>query len=955
MKLHHAANRIITLSLLICLLCIAATAGGKSSREKKKPHAVEGIIDLRGWDFRKDGPVHLDGQWEFCRDRLLDPSGFTGRADRKNCGFITVPGLWKHSTVNGECLPGRGKATYRFKILSGPDTGAKTLTVSRVYSAYRLWFNGTLVGEFGKPDGSLKAREDYVFIHNRGVASFALKEGMNELLVHVFNNEYESGGIDRPVKLEDARAAAKRESNRNRTDMIVIGLLLFASIYNILLYHFRKKDASPLYIGLFSLLWAINTYNLQSPILSGVLSRLGNPFLIDYLTIVVEMALCLMFIKSLFPDEFSTFILRLFQVLAVAVMVALLFAGFRVSEKIMNIFFMCCTLILAYNVYVFYNAVSKRREDAVLFFIGFAPLMLGGVNNILYAMWIIDTGNVLHYGVVFFCLMTSMVISRRFARALVRVEELSRDLAEKNLSLRKMDRLKDSFLAGTSHELRTPLHGMIGLSESIIEGAAGSLPAGTVEDLSLIASNGHRLAHMVNDLLDMAKIQQYDLDLNPRPVNLRQVSETVVRLTQPLVGDKPLEIRNNISPDLPPARADEDRIRQVLYNLVGNAVKFTNRGEIELSAKIVGWDGASGDNGAGRMIEISVADTGIGIPDEYKEEIFEAYRQLDDGDTRVYPGTGLGLAITRRIVELHNGTIHVASRDHGGSVFSFTLPLATGQVIETGDEIVIEGGSDPSREDVDLPAGAIPDGTADSVFEHNPVLLVVDDDPVNIRVIRNYFEMKRCVVKAAPDGISALDLIEKDDSIGLVLLDIMMPGMSGYEVCRRIRARRKPEELPVIMLTAKNMMADIDAAFEAGANDFIVKPFRMSELLARVVTMLTQKKIRKSAAGGITIRSRDRVHTLSFEEIVYITSHQKNTVLHTVERDIEAPVLMKEIIDRLPPDIFVRIHKSHVINIRYIRSVSHVLSGRYRVSLRDEDDTVLPVGPAFLESLRKKM
>ncbi len=164
-----------------------------------------------------------------------------------------------------------------------------------------------------------------------------------------------------------------------------------------------------------------------------------------------------------------------------------------------------------------------------------------------------------------------------------------------------------------------------------------------------------------------------------------------------------------------------------------------------------------------------------------------------------------------------------------------------------------------------------------------------------------------------------------------------------------------PSDLPVIMLTAKNAMADIDAAFEAGANDYLVKPFRISELLARTATMLRLRSVRKAPAEGITIRSRYGAHSFSFSEIIYIASHMKNTVLHTLDRDIEVSVLLKDLVDRLPPDLFVRIHKRHVVNIRYVRSVSHVLSGRYRVSLRDEDDTVLPVGSAFLESLRKRI
>jgi two-component system sensor histidine kinase ChiS len=186
---------------------------------------------------------------------------------------------------------------------------------------------------------------------------------------------------------------------------------------------------------------------------------------------------------------------------------------------------------------------------------------------------------------------------------------------------------------------------------------------------------------------------------------------------------------------------------------------------------------------------------------------------------------------------MHGGTIGVSSGKNGGSVFSFTLPVSAEQVADARSEIIIGG--------MGFAAGPDSGGTGErerlyravndeSVFENNPAFLVVDDDPVNVRIIKNYFETKKCIVRTAHDGISALDIIDRDGSINLVLLDIMMPGMSGFEVCRRIRSSRSPEELPVIMLTAKNMMSDIDAAYEAGANDYIVKPFSISEILARV-------------------------------------------------------------------------------------------------------------------------
>ncbi len=200
----------------------------------------------------------------------------------------------------------------------------------------------------------------------------------------------------------------------------------------------------------------------------------------------------------------------------------------------------------------------------------------------------------------------------------------------------------------------------------------------------------------------------------------------------------------------------------------------------------------------------------------------------------------------------------MASGTGGGSVFSFTLPVSRVYASLEGDTIIIESLVDEFSDEEAFERPGASAEMNDVIFENNPVFLVVDDDPVNIRVIRNYFESRKCVVKTATDGMGALEIIDHDDSIDLVLLDIMMPVMSGYEVCRRIRERRSPEELPVIMLTAKNMLADINAAFEAGANDYIVKPFRIRELLARVSTMLKLRNIRKSAAEGLTIRDRNR-------------------------------------------------------------------------------------------------
>jgi two-component system, sensor histidine kinase ChiS len=951
MTFNVLIKKITALSAPCCiiLLCIACST---DPSEKKRPLAVQGTIDLRNWDFERDGAISLNGEWEFYWDRILAPSDFRDGGGRNVCGCISVPGTWKKSMVNGMNLPGKGRATYRLIMLSGPDAREKSLTIHRIFSAYDLWVNGVLVDKKGETGRAPKSREDYIYIHNKKITSFTLHGGVNEIILHVYNDGYDSGGIDRALRLGDGEITARREFNRYTVNMVTVGLLLFGAIFNILFYFFRREDIAPLSIGMASLAWAVNAYNIQSPILPDGLAYPGNPFFINYCTVILGSVFCMMIIRSLFPDDFSTRILRAMQFISLLFIVLLFFAGFSMAERIFTVYFIVTIFFVFYGTYVFIRTIINRRHDAMLFFIGFLPLFAGGVNNILYVRWIIDTGNVLHFSMVIFCVTSTLVVSRRFSRALGTVERLSRDLEEKNVSLRKLDRLKDRLLANTSHELRTPLHGMIGLSESMLEDAAGSLPPKARENLSLIVSSGHRLANMVNDLLDMAKIQDKGLTLNLRPLDLHALSGMVVKLSLPLIGGKPVEIINGIGPEISAVHADEDRIRQVFSNLIGNAIKFTNRGTIELSARVIGREDAAGN---GEMVEVSVADTGIGVPVEYREKIFDVYQQVDGSDTRTYPGTGLGLAIAKQIVELHNGTIRAVSRLGGGSVFSFTLPVSHEPVRDNHDTITIEIMDDALPEGDEHGRTRLPAGDGDSIFEGNPVFLVVDDDPVNIRVLQNYFESKRCVVKTATDGVGALEIIGSEDRVDLVLLDIMMPGMSGYEVCRRIRATRTTEELPVIMLTAKNMMSDIDAAFEAGANDYLMKPFHVNELLARTGTMLKLRNVRRSAAGGITLRGGNSAYSLKFSEIYYITSHSKSSVIHTAGDDIELPVMLKEIIDRLPPDLFVRIHKSHIVNVNYVESMSHVLSGRYRVRLRDDDETELPVGTAFLEALRKKI
>jgi signal transduction histidine kinase/CheY-like chemotaxis protein/class 3 adenylate cyclase/ligand-binding sensor domain-containing protein len=429
--------------------------------------------------------------------------------------------------------------------------------------------------------------------------------------------------------------------------------------------------------------------------------------------------------------------------------------------------------------------------------------------------------------------------------------------------LRQVDKLKDQFLANTSHELRTPLNGIVGLSESLLEKIHSETEK---EDLELIISSGRRLSNLVNDILDFSRLKEHDLQLNLQPVDIRTISELCLRLNRHLVQDKKVELVNHIPENLSYCLADENRLQQILQNLVANALKFTKEGKITIDAQEV----------EGMMI-ISVTDTGIGIEKDKQSVIFKEFEQADGSIGREFGGTGLGLSITKYLVELHGGNIGVVSEPGKGSIFSFTIPIALSapkspgasaeqlQRSREGDFLKVDENQPSFFEEDQQNISASPGRTREkeripsNIIAHqsphidntrnnkkSPLgdlgakrhILVVDDEPVNLKVLKNHLEREGYAVTLAHDGQEALDLLEQENHFHLVLLDVMMPRISGYEVCQKIRQRHLSSALPVIMVTAKNQVNDLLEGFDLGANDYIVKPFSRDELLARVKAQL---------------------------------------------------------------------------------------------------------------------
>ena len=443
--------------------------------------------------------------------------------------------------------------------------------------------------------------------------------------------------------------------------------------------------------------------------------------------------------------------------------------------------------------------------------------------------------------------------------------------------LRKVDKLKDDFLANTSHELRTPLNGIIGLSESLLDGAAGELNEQQVFNLDLIVGSGRRLAYLVDDILDFSKLKNSSMELRFKPVDLRTMTEVVLTLSKPLVGKKDVQLINEIGSELPPVKADENRLLQIMHNLVGNAIKFSQKGQVKVSAILK-------DN----QTTVYVRDTGIGIGEDHLESIFEHFTQVLSSDFSA-GGAGLGLAVTKQLVELHGGQIGVVSAPGEGSTFTFTLEALPDETAEQTEPSRLQSPIRPQLEEITLPPRPdfeLPASTSktDSIFH----ILIVDDEPVNRQVLTNHLSLRNYVIHEAANGSEALSILVDNPVVDMVLLDIMMPAMSGYQVCRELRAHRAMHDLPIIFLTAKNQLSDLVNGFESGANDYMTKPISKNELLSRVETHLRLLDITRTLEQKVSERTNElaeRNDELETLDRIVKTLNQKMTlsrVLHAV-------------------------------------------------------------------------
>jgi PAS domain S-box-containing protein len=393
------------------------------------------------------------------------------------------------------------------------------------------------------------------------------------------------------------------------------------------------------------------------------------------------------------------------------------------------------------------------------------------------------------------------------------------ELSMANAELARAARLKDEFLASMSHELRTPLNGILGMSEGLQEHVYGPLNPDQQATLRDIEECGRHLLSLINDILDVAKIEAGKIEFDPGPVAVAQLCQASLRLVKESAQKKKLVLSLHIDESVGFLVSDERRLKQVLVNLLSNAVKFTpENGEVGLD--VVG-------DRARQEVSFTVRDTGIGIHPEDLPRLFQPFVQLDSRLSREYQGSGLGLVLVKRLTTLLGGTTLVDSRPGLGSRFTIVLPWIEESTITEGEDGLVDGTD-----------GVLFVGEDESAAK--PLILVVVDNPINAKGLSEYLRFKGLRVEWASNALDGIALAERLQP-SLVVMDIQMPGIDGLEAIRRIRLLPTIREIPIIALTALAMPGDRERCLNEGATEYITKPIVLSDFFGLIVSLLHRK------------------------------------------------------------------------------------------------------------------
>lgn len=770
--------------------------------------AVQGHADLSQWDFRQREIVFLNGEWELFPQGLFQPAELAVQA----ADFIQVPGHWNQRSAR-DVQPLRGNATYRLtvKLADSQSQAPLALKIQNVWMAHRLFINGVMVKEMGLP---AESREEYKAGNIPYVIPLEPAEEL-ELVLQISNQIYYTGGVAHPIQLGYREAIEFNSMLSVGSDMTLFFIFILFGLYHLHMYQMRNKESTYLFSGL--CLIAVSLFFLTSG--EKLLLRLAEevPFeaahKLQSFSLPVSMAILSLFIRSLEPGLVKPKLLGVLLAPIIAYLGFVIVTPYHFYTWAEPYFIVYPAMLLFFLAIRFSYLLVKKRVRQLppneAFWVTAGMVFIGVTvsGGMLYYVGQLDTKLLSGVSLLGFLLSLNIFLARRFTNNMDEVQALSGEL-------QKANQIKDEFLARTSHELKTPLHGLINISAHLLKEGEDNLTQGQRENLFIIRDTSRKLSLLVNDLVDVIKLQYEDLQMKLTTVDLYVIVHTVFQLLSFNLQGKQVQLINRVRP-MTFVKADENRLTQILYNISSNAVKYTEKGEVAVRTEEV----------AGNVI-VTMTDTGRGISREQWERVFEEFYRGPSSAHDFYEGMGLGLYISRRLVRNMQGDLWISdSMVNKGTTLSLRLPKSE----YSGNGSAVKPGA----------AGwtyAKPARTAAPGDLGRKTILLVDDEPTNIQVLSLMLEEEYRTL-AAYGGEEALRLLQQE-KVHLVIADVMMPGMSGIQLTQKIRKAYSMIQLPIIIATVRDSDRDIELAYQTGANDYITKPFTAKEIHARARILL---------------------------------------------------------------------------------------------------------------------
>lgn len=799
----------ITISIFITIFVLVNLFLINMPSRDTRFSAANGIMDLRTWNM--EGIVDLDGEWEFYPGVHLSPKEINeGRYDYIK-ETINVPGSWEKNMGGME-----GTGTYRLKIYLPKDEmyGLKTKTI-RLSS--KIMLNGNQVIKSGNPSTSL---DGFVPESRYKVGVCNSTDNEIELIAHISNFKYaRAGGILRSIGFGTYKTITKENNKSIILETMVISATIVVGVYFFILYFLRSRSKYLIFFSITNLLMAFYLSTMNEQILQYVYdySFTARTRMQIVSMLLVSIGL-LQFTYYFFTEHANKTIVKVITISNLLIFLLILkdFDSVTTSyiTMLQTVVIIGYAISYIYLFYILFKAIIKKTDSLGCIFLISNSLIMYWVTMGLKIIFEINLGNV----------EVILILSVVGGSAVLVTHRLHLDYKEVNALSEKLlrhDRLKDEFLAKASHELRTPLHIILNLARNLIEGRKGSLNPKQQEDLLYIQQEGQRLTRLVADLLEASQIREGKLPLRIKALRPYKIIEDILKEMKALIPEeKFIALKNQIPIDFPAIEADPDKFRQIVYNLVNNAIRYTKEGEIVIF-------GTHTENKA----QFTVSDTGIGIEDKYFNEVFDLFYQKSiEGEEN--HGLGIGLSIVKHLVESQGGEISLRSTYGEGSDFIFTVPLYIGEDLEIKDENI----------DYEKYMDVVPQLKGKvNIHENRPAILIVDDEPLNQKVLVDILEPREYSILLADSGTEALEILEKH-KVDLIILDLMLPDIGGDKICKEVRRNYSMAELPILILTASGSTMDLVKGFDYGANDFQRKPIDPEEFIPRVQSLLLTKK-----------------------------------------------------------------------------------------------------------------